>query len=305
MQGISYPKLAPDTLVEFKQGFTFDQGALSVFETYQEAHKVSLQFDSPVVTGMIAGRKIMHLEGRKSFDFLPGETVVMAAGGTMTIDFPDAELTAPTKCLAIEIETSLISQSVDLMQEKFARSNDEQQWSWDEKLSHLNHNQAVADTVLRLLTLWQQAQPAADLLSRIAMQELVIRLLQTEARIHLLTKPEAHLHHNRLAMVIKSVKQAPHKNWEVAQMADLACMSVSHFAHRFKQEIGISPLQFVLQIKLDTAAKRILHDREQVGKVAFELGFGQANYFIKQFKRQYGLTPEAWRRNQLTLIQQH
>lgn len=284
---------APDTLVEFKQAFTFEHGALSLFETHTYASQVSLHFGSPVVTGMIAGKKVMHLPEQQPFAFYPGETVVMAAGGVMTIDFPEATQQEPTKCLAIEIGQDVISQGLDLLNDSQPRDSEDHAWTWQE-LRHLPHNRSVADTVNRLLSIWHDPEPAADVLAKLAMQELVIRLLQTEAR-RLLIHGQA-VGKSRLSWVVQAIDQAPETNWTIAQLADIACMSPSHFAHKFSQDLGLSPLQYVLRKKLAVGVKRLFNSRDTVSQIAYDLGFGQTGYFIRQFKRMYGVTPDAYRK---------
>ena len=79
------------TLVENRTTYSADYAELNIFETHEKAEKVSLTFDFPVIASMLTGKKIMHLDGIPSFDFFPGESVVMPTNKEMVIDFPLAK----------------------------------------------------------------------------------------------------------------------------------------------------------------------------------------------------------------------
>lgn len=65
------------TLVENRTTYNADYAELNIYETHQYAEKVALRFDFPIIASMLTGKKVMHIEGMPSFDFYPGESVVM------------------------------------------------------------------------------------------------------------------------------------------------------------------------------------------------------------------------------------
>ena len=60
-----------NTSIENRTIYSADYVELNVFETRQVAESVDLQFSFPIIASMLTGKKIMHLEGMKSFDFFP------------------------------------------------------------------------------------------------------------------------------------------------------------------------------------------------------------------------------------------
>ena len=79
-------------LVENRTAYTLNNAELNIYETHKTAEKVALQFTNPVLASMIRGKKVMHLTDLPSFEFLPGESVIVPSHEIMQIDFPEAKL---------------------------------------------------------------------------------------------------------------------------------------------------------------------------------------------------------------------
>ena len=84
--------------------------------TYQAAEKVELRSGELMYCGMIQGKKVIRgghqtdgLEQGYEIEFLPHESFVLAPSTTIEIDFPDAKISQPTRCLTVEIEADRIS----------------------------------------------------------------------------------------------------------------------------------------------------------------------------------------------------
>ena len=71
-----------ETLVENQISYTLSSAEMHVFETHQEAEKVLLKFHEPVLASMLEGKKVMHLDKMTSFDFLPGESLILPSDGS-------------------------------------------------------------------------------------------------------------------------------------------------------------------------------------------------------------------------------
>jgi len=64
---------------------------------------------------------------------------------------------------------------------------------------------------------------------------------------------------------------------------------------RFKEEIGISPRQFILRTKIDMACRRLLASDEPISKIAGDLGFPTSQYFATVFRRLTRVSPRRYR----------
>ena len=130
-----YRKLT--TLVENRTTYNADYAELNIYETHKYAEKVALKFDFPIIASMLTGKKIMHIDGIPSFDFYPGESVVMPRNKEMIIDFPLAKKDNPTQCLALGIDGTKINEVVGRFNQHVAIENKNNTWSLDKSSSHL------------------------------------------------------------------------------------------------------------------------------------------------------------------------
>ena len=72
-------------------------------------------------------------------------------------------------------------------------------------------------------------------------------------------------------------------------------VSKSHFVRVFHQEMGISPGQYLTQVRLSAAKVLLSHRKDSLEMVANLCGFSNSNYFCKVFKKHIQMTPHAWR----------
>jgi AraC-like DNA-binding protein len=94
-----------------------------------------------------------------------------------------------------------------------------------------------------------------------------------------------------LAMITERLDR-PVSNQELAANCGL---SVDHFIRRFRQQLGQTPAQFVLERRLVTAAQHLVLTQETVSAIATACGFPDRYYFTRAFTRRMGLPPAAYR----------
>jgi AraC-like DNA-binding protein len=72
-------------------------------------------------------------------------------------------------------------------------------------------------------------------------------------------------------------------------------MSKATFYRAFKKELGISPIEFIFNEKIIKAKELLKNPKNKLSEVSHELGFSDANYFIRVFKKKEGITPHQFR----------
>ena len=81
----------------------------------------------------------------------------------------------------------------------------------------------------------------------------------------------------------------------VAGLADLAALSLSHFARVFKQETGRPPLEYLLELRLEKARQLLRGNDLPVTEIALRCGFGTSSHFAATFRQRLGTTPRRYR----------
>jgi AraC family transcriptional regulator len=81
----------------------------------------------------------------------------------------------------------------------------------------------------------------------------------------------------------------------IEDLARVAGLSTAHFSRLFRQTLGDTPYQFVMDYRVERA-KQMLGDRERpLIDVALACGFSDQPHFTRIFKRLTGRTPREWR----------
>ena len=86
-----------------------------------------------------------------------------------------------------------------------------------------------------------------------------------------------------------------YENLSLDQLADKAHVNASYLSRIFKQYTREQLTSYVTRIKLEHARKLLLESDIRVQDVATKLGFDNANYFAKVFRKANGLSPHEYR----------
>ncbi|HSX90339.1 MAG TPA: AraC family transcriptional regulator [Pseudomonas sp.] len=81
----------------------------------------------------------------------------------------------------------------------------------------------------------------------------------------------------------------------VAELAQVACLSPSHFHAQFKDSVGLTPHQYLLKSRLDLAARLLRESGMPLIRIAEECGFSSQSALTNAMRRYLGLTPKRLR----------
>jgi len=281
------------TLVENRSVYTLNHCELNIFETYESSELVPLKFNDFVVTSMLRGKKIMHLFDEPGFDYLPGETVVIPSNVEMKIDFPEATKANPTQCLALAIEKSKITDTLNFLNERYPKEGKDAYWQLNYQNYFFYNNIDLATTINKLIKECMSTSITKDALADLTLQELLIRIIQTQT-IKSLDEGLTIDANNPIFEVTEFIKLNLKGNINLKSLSDQACMSTTSFYRFFKRELGMSPIEYVLNEKIKYAKKLLRNPTIQINEVCYLSGFEDANYFIRLFKKHEGITPKQY-----------
>ncbi|MBF8188320.1 AraC family transcriptional regulator [Nonomuraea sp. K274] len=99
-----------------------------------------------------------------------------------------------------------------------------------------------------------------------------------------------------VAPALRAVHARPAHAWTVSQLAEVAAVSRSTLAARFKQVVGQGPLEYLTGWRIELAADRLRRGDETVAAIAREVGYGSESTLSNAFKRITGTSPRDYRR---------
>ena len=124
---------------------------------------------------------------------------------------------------------------------------------------------------------------------RALLVELFVQIARCHAQI-----PAPCARFEALCQWLQSCPQAPPT---LAEMAAFIGLSPAYFATQFKRETGRTPHDFLLDCRIEEAARRLRTEPSlSVSRVALDLGFSSSQYFSVAFRARKNCTPSQWRR---------
>jgi AraC-like DNA-binding protein len=89
----------------------------------------------------------------------------------------------------------------------------------------------------------------------------------------------------------------------VSDAARTAAMSERNFLRLFKREIGLTPSEYLLRVRLDLVCQRLLQTDLPIDKIARRTGLSNGERLSKLFRRRFSASPTEYRLNGLNRIQ--
>jgi AraC family transcriptional regulator len=156
-----------------------------------------------------------------------------------------------------------------------------------------------------LLTEFQQ-NPAGN---RLYVDSLANILAVNLLRQHATTQPQLPMYQGglpkpQLRQVLDYIDIHLDQDIKLEDLARLLDMSQFHFSRLFKQSIGKSPYQYLLQQRIERAKQLLKQTDRLIVDIALECGFNSHSHLSKQFRQLTGVTPKAYRANESNIVVQ-
>jgi AraC-like DNA-binding protein len=283
-----------EAYVERRISFTTEYAQLNIFDTTKIAKNVTYQYDRPSILSMVSGKKVIWKNAHESYEFVPGETLIIPSSQKLTFDFPDASIENPAQCLTFSIDPDKLLETVRSFNQNTIL---EKKYCWDNSNIpiHLNYNEKVQNLIRGLVQIFTEEHPSKEMFAELALKDLILRLLQSNARIFLLESKKIIGEENRLTFIVKYIQEHLTGNITVDILADKACMSKSNFFKCFKNTFGITPLEYILSERIKLSKKMLEQSNLSLDRIAHDTGFSNAAYLIRQFKKHEQTTPGEYR----------
>ena len=97
--------------------------------------------------------------------------------------------------------------------------------------------------------------------------------------------------------VIPYIKEHFTKMITVAEIADYAALNPQYLMRIFKKKTGDSVLEYVTRLRMELSKEMLIKTQWSNETISDKVGYASSNYYIKMFKRQYGVTPREFRKS--------
>jgi two-component system response regulator YesN len=95
--------------------------------------------------------------------------------------------------------------------------------------------------------------------------------------------------------VISYLEQHLHETVTLQELADIACFSPSYLSRKFKEEFGMNCINYLNYLKINEAKKLLLRSNLSIKEIAYTLGYNDANYFARVFKKETGINASKYK----------
>jgi AraC-like DNA-binding protein len=99
----------------------------------------------------------------------------------------------------------------------------------------------------------------------------------------------------RVQIVRSAIEKDCRRAWTITSLAKLVNLSPSRLRHLFKSETGITPNQFIKEVRLNEAEKLLRTTFLRVKEIMNRVGFMDESHFGHEFKKTYGVSPSKYR----------
>lgn len=131
---------------------------------------------------------------------------------------------------------------------------------------------------------------SSDLISFL-LQSIIIHI------IRIVNQPKETANISTISQNVRDyIKENYAQDLSLNALASFVFVSPYHLAHIFKEEIGMSPIQYMIKCRIDEAKRMLSHTDLSVREIAQLVGYPNANYFNILFKKMTGESPGKFRK---------
>lgn len=119
-------------------------------------------------------------------------------------------------------------------------------------------------------------------------------------RAHLAASPQSAgwlgaLSDPRIGAALKMVHEEIARRWKVDELASKVGMSRTAFIERFKERVGLPPLEYLIRWRMTMARDALKTGNDSLSRIAAAVGYTSETTFSSAFKKMFGQSPGRYR----------
>lgn len=110
--------------------------------------------------------------------------------------------------------------------------------------------------------------------------------------------PQIHVNNkqlNNLSIIRAKIYSTPYEDWSIENFAHQLTMSRSNFQHLYKKHFGVTPIEDVINSRIQLAKVLLDGSNTPVHQISTLCGYTCESHFMRQFKKITGMTPSSYR----------
>lgn len=257
--------------------------ALTIFRRSAVTSPMPCVFGLGLAVAVQGGKRVTL--GDKIFDYGPGQSLVTSVDLPVVSYVTRADTVEPYLGLRLDLDARAIAQAAAEMNFPSPLTG-----GVSRAISVVTLDDGLLDALTRLIRLLSEPQ-LIPLIAPLIQQEIVVRLLSGEhgpTLRHLVTVGSPS---QQIAKVISWLKLHYTENVQINELAAKAHMSPSTFRQHFRVVAGMSPLQYVKNLRLQDARQGMLNEDLDAGSAAVRVGYESASQFSREYTRLFGQPP--------------
>lgn len=286
-----------DRMVENPTVFSFDRTELAIYETLEPESGIVSKFHSTTVAIVQSGNKHIELANH-TFNLQVGDVLVLAPGTELGVSIQHASVFCPCISLSCTIpKENILKQGDKIVKQHPSPSHvDSITYVYQGKDFLLFRESKIYQLIQRLMELAMEPNQSNAYFVELALDELTVRLLQTQARRLLLKSTGAPVLPENFMSAIEYIDANYTETISIETLCSIACVSKTVLFKKFKDTFGATPVEYILKRKIESAVSMLLYKPlHSVKQIAMECGFNSESYFNYVFKKRTGTTPVVYR----------
>ena len=257
-------------------------GGLSIVRA-REPTPLAATLYVPLLCLVLQGAK-ETMFGDRAVRFATGDTLIVSLTLPTVSRVVEASTASPYVSLAVEID-------VPLLRTIKAEADAAPLAEAGSAVTAQRGAPALVDAMKRLFELYDASPAERQVMTPLLLREIHFRILDEEhaGLLRQLARPSSM--QSRINAIIGLLHRDPARRLSVSEMAAEASMSVSSFHEHFKAITRTTPRQFQKDLRLLAARERLASSAEQVGQVAFAVGYESSTQFSREYARKFGHPP--------------
>lgn len=218
----------------------------------------------------LEGEAEFRLNGKK---YSLNKEIFLHAGSQMSINF---------RALGNQSFTYMVLHYAVSDVEKFPLANE-----------HFPFTLNQSDQLLATAELLKKQAAYPDDFSKLRCQTIFIQFIE-QLLIHLREGQEGE--NSLVKRIVSYIHKYYQEGISVAEIQEEFSIDARRLPQLFQQYTGLTPLQYIIELRLRDAKNLLRNTKQSVGEIGREVGYDDAFYFSRIFKKNIGISPKEYRK---------